>query len=170
VLDVSRLDAARTAVGSLATAGPRMVALERDLDTLRAQLGGLESRAVAALPSDRLRDAEFTVFSQFGEDGILQFLVQRVPIEHDVFVEFGVEDYHESNTRFLLVHDNWRGLIIDGGTTHHDFLGSTGLRWRHHIDAVTAFIDRDNINDLIRAAGIEGDVGLLSVDIDGNDY
>jgi hypothetical protein len=144
--------------------------LERDLDTLRAQLGGLESRAVAALPSDRLRDAEFTVFSQFGEDGILQFLVQRVPIEHDVFVEFGVEDYHESNTRFLLVHDNWRGLIIDGGTTHHDFLGSTGLRWRHHIDAVTAFIDRDNINDLIRAAGIEGDVGLLSVDIDGNDY
>jgi hypothetical protein len=166
----SRLAAARAAVGGLATAGHQMTALQRELDALRVQLGGLEARSVATLPPDRLRDAEFTVFSQFGEDGILQFLVQRVPIENEVFVEFGVEDYHESNTRFLLVHDNWRGLIIDGGTTHVEFLRSTGLGWRHHIDAVSAFIDRDNINDLIRSAGIAGDIGVLSVDIDGNDY
>jgi hypothetical protein len=144
--------------------------MQLELDALRVQLGGLESRSVAALAPDGLRAAEFTVFSQFGEDGILQFLVQRVPIEHDVFVEFGVEDYHESNTRFLLVHDNWRGLIIDGGRTHQEFLRGTGMRWRHHIDAVSAFIDRDNINGLIRSAGIEGDIGVLSVDIDGNDY
>jgi hypothetical protein len=167
---MSRLTAARAAIGGLANAGQQMAAMQRELDALRVQLGGLESRSVAALGPDRLRDAEFTVFSQFGEDGILQFLVGRVPIENDVFVEFGVEDYHESNTRFLLVHDNWRGLIIDGGTTHVEFLRATGLGWRHHIDAVSAFIDRDNINELIRAAGIEGDIGLLSVDIDGNDY
>jgi hypothetical protein len=167
---MSRLTAARAAVGGLANAGQQMAAMQRELDALRVQLGGLESRSVAALGPDRLRDAEFTVFSQFGEDGILQFLVRRVPIENDVFVEFGVEDYHESNTRFLLVHDNWRGLIIDGGTTHVEFLRASGLGWRHHIDAVSAFIDRDNINELIRAAGIEGDIGLLSVDIDGNDY
>ena len=35
---------------------------------------------------------------------------------------------------------------------------------------MTAFVDRDNINGLIRGAGIEGDIGLLSVDIDGNDF
>jgi hypothetical protein len=167
---MSRLAAARAAVGGLATTGQNIAAMQRDMDALRVQLGGLESRSVAALAPDRLRDAEFTVFSQFGEDGILQFLVQRVPIEDEVFVEFGVEDYHESNTRFLLVHDNWRGLIIDGGRTHQEFLRATGLRWRHHIDAVSAFIDRDNINGLIRSAGIEGDIGVLSVDIDGNDY
>jgi hypothetical protein len=167
---MSRLAAARAAVGGLATAGHQMATIQSELDALRVQLGGLESRSVAALPPDALRAAEFTVFSQFGEDGILQFLVQRVPIEHEVFVEFGVEDYHESNTRFLLVHDNWRGLIIDGGTTHVEFLRATGLGWRHHIDAVSAFIDRDNINGLIRGAGIEGDIGVLSVDIDGNDY
>ena len=49
-------------------------------------------------------------------------------------------------------------------------LRATGLGWRHQIDAVTAFIDRDNINELIAAAGVEGDIGLLYVDIDGNDY
>jgi hypothetical protein len=167
---MNRLAAARAAVGGLATAGHQMATMQRELDALRVQLGGLESRSVATLPPNGLRNAEFTVFSQFGEDGILQFLVQRVPIENEIFVEFGVEDYHESNTRFLLVHDNWRGLIIDGGTTHVEFLRATGLGWRHHIDAVTAFIDRENIDGLIRSTGIEGDIGVLSVDIDGNDY
>lgn len=146
--------------------GPRAV---DELARLRAQLGGLEARAVAALAAGELRLAEFSVFSQFGEDGILQFLVQRVAIEHDVFVEFGVEDYSESNTRFLLVHDNWRGLVLDGDGSHVEFARRTGLSWRQHLDTVTAFVDRDNINGLIGAAGIEGDIGLLSIDIDGND-
>ncbi len=61
-------------------------------------------------------------------------------------------------------------MIIDGGGSHAEFLRATGLGWRHQIDAVTAFIDRDNINELIAAAVVEGDIGLLSVDIDGNDY
>jgi hypothetical protein len=95
--------------------------------------------------------------------------VQRVPIEQRVFVEFGVEDYRESNTRFLLVHDGWRGLVIDGDSAHRRFLEASGLAWRRSIDAVTAFVDRDNIDGLIRAAGVEGDIGLLSVDVDGND-
>jgi hypothetical protein len=167
---MSRLAALRGVVGAIASTRQQLTTVQRELDTLRVQLGGVESRAVAALAPDRLRDAEFTVFSQFGEDGILQFLVQRIPIENEVFVEFGVEDYHESNTRFLLIHDNWRGLVIDGGRSHIEFLRGTGLGWRHQIDAVSAFIDRDNINDLIASAGIEGDIGVLSVDIDGNDY
>ena len=136
-------------------------------DRLRVQLGGLESRLVreAAGP----RDAEFSVFSQFGEDGIVEYLVQRVPIESETFVEFGVEDYSESNTRFLLEHRNWRGLILDGGDAHARFIREQGLDWRHWIDARTAFIDRDNIDGLIADAGIAGDIGLLSIDIDGND-
>ncbi len=120
--------------------------------------------------ADELERAEFRVFSQFGEDGIIQFLVQRVPIENRVFVEFGVEDYAESNTRFLLVNDAWRGLIIDAGTAHQRFLDDSRLAWRTTIDAVTSFIDRDNVNDVIRGGGVSGDIGLLSIDIDGNDF
>jgi hypothetical protein len=157
-------EALRDALASLR--GPRAV---DEVHRLQAQLGGLEARAVAALGPHELRRAQFSVFSQFGEDGILQFLIQRVPIERDIFVEFGVEDYSESNTRFLLMHDNWRGLILDGGATHIEFLRRTGLGWRHQLDAVSAFVDRDNINALIGSAGIEGDIGLLSIDIDGND-
>ena len=94
----------------------------------------------------------------------------KIAIDNDVFVELGVEDYSESNTRFLLCNNNWRGLIIDSGKSHIEFLARTGLDWRHQIDAVSAFVNRDNINELIANSGIRGDIGLLSVDIDGNDY
>jgi hypothetical protein len=154
----------------LRAASSQAAAIQIELDHFREQLGGLESRHIAALGPADIRAAEFRVFSQFGDDGIIQFLVQRVPIENEFFVEFGVADYRESNTRFLLVHDNWRGLVLDADNTMHEFLRSSGLAWRYHIDARTAFIDRDNINALIQEAGIEGDIGLLSVDLDGNDY
>ena len=36
--------------------------------------------------------------------------------------------------------------------------------------ALNAFITKKNINQLIKNSGIEGDIGLLSIDIDGNDY
>lgn len=174
---MSKLGALRRVLTAMAAATEQTAAIRGDtsvirseLDSLRVQLGGLESRQVAGLGPGELRRAEFRVFSQFGEDGIIQFLVQRVPIEHEVFIEFGVDDYRESNTRFLLVHDNWRGLVMDGGESMHEYLRSTGLAWRHELDAKTAFIDRDNINALIRAAAIDGDIGLLSIDLDGNDY
>jgi hypothetical protein len=169
---MSRIDTLRRAVGTVGAASVQAARLSTEIDRLRAQVGELEAARVRALPPDRVRDAEFQVFSQFGEDGIIQFLTTHVPVplESEIFVEFGVEDYTESNTRFLLVHDNWRGLIMDGGESMHAFLRASGLGWRHHIDARTAFIDRDNVNGLIRNAGIEGDIGLLSIDIDGNDY
>jgi hypothetical protein len=169
---MSRIDTARRAVGTIAAASIQAAQLSTEMDRLRMQMGSIEAARVRVLPADRVADSEFQAFSQFGEDGILQFLVAHVPVplESEVFIEFGVEDYHESNTRFLLVHDNWRGLIMDGGDSMHEFLRVTGLSWRHHVDAKTAFIDRDNINGLIRDAGIEGDIGLLSIDIDGNDY
>jgi hypothetical protein len=141
-----------------------------DIEPLQLALGRHESRFVKSAHFDRIRDAEFRVFSQYGEDGIIQYLIGKVPIEHDVFVEFGVADYRESNTRFLLCNDNWRGLIMDGDTDHVDFIRSSTIGWRYAIDARTVFVTRDNINEVIAAAGISGDIGLLSVDIDGNDY
>jgi hypothetical protein len=139
-----------------------------DVDGLRMQLGWLQSRA--AREAQSLRDAEFKVFSQFGEDGALQFLIANVPIENDTFVELGVEDYSESNTRFLLAQDNWRGVIVDAADDYVAFLRDSDLGWRHQIEPVQAFITRDNVNGLIRGAGVEGDIGILSVDLDGNDY
>jgi len=117
-----------------------------------------------------LRESEFKVFSQWGEDGIIQYLIHNIVIENDMFVEFGVENYLESNTRFLLMNNNWSGLVIDGDPAHVSFIKSDAIYWCHALTADCAFITKDNINGLLQRNGASGDIGLLSVDIDGNDY
>jgi hypothetical protein len=119
---------------------------------------------------ESIQDAEFKVFSQGGEDGIIQYLLQQVPIAREVFVEFGVENYLESNTRFLLLNDNWSGLVIDAHPSHIKFIRRDPLSYRRDLQSICSFITAENINDLLVGAGLQGDIGLLSIDLDGNDY
>ena len=126
---------------------------------------------VAQLPASAgLKRAGFGVFSQYDEDGIIQFLISHVEIKNPTFVEFGVEYYEESNTRFLLMNDNWQGLVIDGSQENIDYIKNDRVSRRFDLQSQCAFITTDNINDLIRNGGFDEDLGLLSVDIDGNDY
>jgi hypothetical protein len=139
-------------------------------DEIRYALGVVQCRQSQLLQAPlSLRDAEFKVFSQFGEDGIIQFLTRRLA-PPDTFVEIGVSDYAESNTRFLAMKDNWRGAIFNGGSAHVDFLQTSEMAWRYSIDAVSAFVTRETVNHLICSTGIEGEIGLLSIDVDGIDY
>jgi len=119
-----------------------------------------------------VQEVEFRVSSQWGQDGIIDWLIERaqVPSAARTFIEFGVEDYRQSNTRFLLQNRNWRGLILDGDPAIVNAVKSDGLAWRYDLTAQAAFITRDNINGLISDAGFSGEIGLLSIDIDGNDY
>jgi hypothetical protein len=119
---------------------------------------------------ENIADAEFKVFSQWGEDGILQYLISRIAVENRVFVEFGVQDYSESNTRFLLVNDNWTGLVIDSSSEYIHHIRSQEYYWKYDLTAVCNFVTVDNINKLITSAGVTGSIGILSIDIDGNDY
>ena len=116
------------------------------------------------------QSAEFRVFSQWGEDGLISWLIDCLPDIPNTFVEFGVENYRESNTRLLLHMRNWRGLVLDGSSANIQDIQAQEIYWRYGLTAKCAFIDRDNINSLLTDAGVSGDVGLLSVDIDGNDY
>lgn len=117
-----------------------------------------------------LQETEFKVFSQFGDDGIIQYLIHNVEIKNKTFIEFGVENYTESNTRFLLLNNNWKGLVMDGNMKNIEQIRSDGLYWRHDLKAVCNFIKRENINQLFVENGFEGEVGILSIDLDGNDY
>ena len=115
-------------------------------------------------------DAEFKVFSQFGDDGIISYLVDHVEIENKTFVEFGVEDYTESNTRYLLISRNWKGLVMDGSESNVNSIKKDTIYWRHDLTARSAFISVENVNDLIKKENISGNIGLLHIDIDGNDF
>jgi len=116
-----------------------------------------------------LHEVEFKVFSQWGDDGIIQYLINHVEMPK-TFVEFGIETYHESNTRFLLINDNWSGLVMDGSKSNIDSVHKQDIYWRYDLTAIEAFITTENINHLISSNGFTGELGILSVDIDGNDY
>ncbi|AXI54203.1 hypothetical protein C1J05_06610 [Sulfitobacter sp. JL08] len=133
--------------------------------------GQIAARQVAQVDSVKsLADVEFSVFSQWGEDGILEWLIFKLGCIPPNFIEFGVENYRESNTRFLLKNRNWRGLVLDGSKEMVATITNDSISWRHDLTAVAAFITRSNIEDLIASAGFSGEIGVLSIDIDGNDY
>ncbi len=120
-----------------------------------------------------LSEVEFKVFSQFGDDGIIQYLVSKLDIPHKTFVEFGVENYKEANTRFLILNDYWSGMVIDGSATNIKKIKADIISWSSELYAKEAFIDAENINSLLQEfldLGYDKELGILSVDIDGNDY
>lgn len=151
----------------------RLFKVERLVDDMKVNQGKALVSLYTPLFSDiskRLWDYEFKIFSQWGEDGIIQFLISNIEIESKLFIEFGVENYRESNTRFLLINNNWSGLVFDGTRRNIDYIRSDSIYWKYNLKADCAFINRENINNLISRNGLSGEIGLLSVDIDGNDY
>ncbi len=151
-------------------ASARLTALDAAVEKVLLNQGRNLSASYGSRPAAALRDFEFRIFSQFGEDGIIQRLIAQVPIGHRTFVEFGVEDFSEANCRLLMMKDNWRGLVIDGSRDNVDRIRAAPWFWRHELRATAAFITPDKIDDLIADAGFDADLGLLSVDIDGMDY
>lgn len=146
---------------------------DEKLERIQEALGRIESRQIQQVCNADHSDIsryEFRVFSQWGEDGIIQYLVDKVDIKKKIFVEFGVQNYTEANTRYLLVNNNWAGLVIDSDKEFIRYIRSDQIYWKYNVKAACEFITKDNINSIIADNGVSGEIGLLSIDIDGNDY
>lgn len=137
----------------------------------RALIGRQLAWQVQKLKSiDGFSDVEFSVFSQFGDDGIIQWLIHRLAGISQTFVEFGVQDYQEANTRFLLVNNNWSGFVMDSSSRNIKAIKRDPISWLYDLQSECAFVTAENINKLLVDHGFEGELGLLHIDIDGNDY
>jgi len=121
-------------------------------------------------PNTDFREVGFGVFSQWDEDGILQYLIHNLPIKNKTFIEFGVENYEESNTRFLLLNDNWQGMVLDACEQDIRYIERDDFYWKYDLQVKQAWITRENIDDLLVGSGFGEHVGILSIDIDGNEY
>ena len=122
---------------------------------------------------EKIEDIEFKIFSQFGDDGIIQFLIDKLEIDYEYqnFIEFGVEDYSEANTKFLLLNNNWSGLILDSSNENIENIKKNNFFWKFDLEAIECFIKKENINSIITNSNIyKKKIGILSIDIDGNDY
>jgi hypothetical protein len=144
--------------------------VDRVIDDLKINQGRILAEFQASKSSSNLLDYEFKVFSQWGEDGILQFLTRELAISNRCFIEFGVEDFTESNCRFLMMKDRWSGFVIDGSPQNIARLRSSYYYWQYPLVGIQSFITRENIADLLERSGFGTEPGILSIDIDGVDY
>jgi hypothetical protein len=126
----------------------------------------------AARPSFKyLWDAEVTVYSQFGEDGILDFLCDALDLPRPRAVEFGVGNFLECNTRFLAEYRGASVLAVDARKDLRTTMARLALNWRTTIEGHQGWITPDVAPDLLRQAKDRfGGVDIVSLDIDGNDY
>src|SRR5258705_10862042 len=82
-----------------------------------------------------LSEVEFRVYSQWGEDGIIEWLAAHVAVPDMRFIEFGVETFREANCRFLMHNRNWKGLVIDGSEAHMARLRGQPYFWMDDLNA-----------------------------------
>jgi hypothetical protein len=119
----------------------------------------------------RLLRYGFKVYSQADEDGIIQEIFRRIGTTNRTFIEFGVEAGLECCTAKLLL-DGWNGLWIEGSPTYVAGVRTNARAYLEggHLKVIEGLVTAENINRLIASAGLGGEIDLLSIDIDNNDY
>ena len=150
--------------------------IERELEMLR-NLNSLAYRDSVLRSDPRYADPRHLtrhgsrVYSKSDEDGIIAEILRRVGVGEQYFVEFGVEGGLQNNTLALLLQ-GWKGGWIEA-----DGEASRAIKqhFRHLIDngrltTREAFVTAENIERLFEELGVPGEFGVLSIDIDGNDY
>lgn len=124
-----------------------------------------------AIPS--IKDTGYRVFSQFEEDGKLLFIFSILGMKNKTFVEIGSDDGVNSNSANLYFNFGWHGLFIDGNNLSikrgRRFFAKYPHPWFYKPKFICSKVTRENVNELIEEH-YSGEIGLLSIDIDGNDY
>src|ERR1700724_944119 len=119
----------------------------------------------------RLLRYGFKMYSQSDEDGIIQEIFRRIGTTDRKFIEFGVEAGLECNTAKLLL-EGWSGLWIEAAAQYAAAIRNNlrGYIEGGKLKLTESMVTAENINKLVAAAGLAGEIDLLGVDIDNNDY
>jgi hypothetical protein len=113
------------------------------------------------------------VYSQNGEDGILEEILRRLNITNGYVCEFGAWDgKHFSNT-FNLIQKGFRGVFIEGDRDKYKDLLLTCNEYPNIIP-INAYVDHNDtensLDNLLKSTDIPYDFDVLSIDIDSFDY
>jgi hypothetical protein len=130
------------------------------------------ARSGRALP--RFADVGFRVFSQTDEDGILLYIFALVGAANKTAVEICAGDGIECNSANLILNHGWHALLVDGNARlvkkGREFYRKHRSTFIHPPRVEHAWVTRGGVNALLRQNGFEGEIDLLSLDLDGVDY
>lgn len=120
------------------------------------------------------RDVGFKAYSQTDEDGILWYIFSLIGEKYRTCVELCCGDGIECNSANLIINHGWYGLLVDGNPVnirHADAFYFSHVATRGFPPKVVySWITRENVNDILVSHGFEGEVDLLTIDVDGMDY
>ena len=117
----------------------------------------------------KLEQSECKIFSQNGEDGILDYIITVLKIERPNFIEIGVGSYVEANTRFIYDRFSPKGVIIDIEKNLKNKVFSNINPWKGDLRVIEEKVTTENIN-IILSKNCDFDVDIFSLDIDSTDY
>ncbi len=123
---------------------------------------------------ENISQAGFRCYSQFEEDGIILYILATIGMKTKKVVEICVGDGEECMATNLVINHGYQGFLFDG--SEHNIRHARRFFNLKKDCLLTppslnvAWITKDNINKLLREVGASGEIDLLSLDIDGNDY
>ncbi len=126
------------------------------------------SHATATVLADHARD----VYSQNGEDGILERIFELLGVTDGSCVEFGAWDgIHLSNTRYL-IEQGWRGVLIEADPARFPELEANTRQFPGVVcqNRFVGFDPPGDLDTILAGTDLPEDFDLLSIDVDGNDF
>lgn len=113
------------------------------------------------------------VYSQTGEDGIIEKILELIPDDDKWCVEFGALDgIFLSNTRHLIESKGYSAVLIESDEKKFRDLQRN---YSQHDEVFTinefvGFGENGHLDHILSNTSIPYDFSFLSIDIDGNDY
>jgi hypothetical protein len=133
--------------------------------------------AAGRMPLPSFADVEFSCYSQNGEDGMLLYIFSLIGAKNKKTLEVCAGDGIECNSANLIINHGWDGLLFDGnedairkGVAYYRGITNAWRLRRLPPKLVHAWITCDNIDKLISDNGFEGEIDLMTIDMDGNDF
>ncbi len=126
----------------------------------------LEDSGVGHLP-----DAAFDIYTDMGEDGIIAYLLSKMENVPTYFLDIGSGNCVRSNCATLAVHLGWQGVFIDKNEKQLE-IGKKYYAKRPagaKVKFIGAEVRPDTINKILEDTELPGEIGVMSIDIDGND-
>ena len=142
------------------------------LDNLKFQNGCANLNLMKNLYKDitDLNQTELKIFSQNGEDGIIDYLTSQLDIKKPKFVEIGIGDYSESNTRFIYERTSAQGMIIDCLKDLKQNVSKKTKLWKGNLEIIETNVNSENILEILNTKNFLDNLDIFSLDIDGIDY
>ena len=119
-----------------------------------------------------LAQHRFNVYSQFGEDGIIQKIFETIGTQSKVCIEFGAWDgLYLSNTAILWAHQGWKGVLIESDENRFNQMADNTKNYDCLIMNEKVGIGPSNsLEAILKKHAFNAPIDLLSIDIDNDDY